>query len=924
MLAEHGGASNVCYYPEKFIVSGVRSMFMRGAVLAWMCLLLLWPASSRGQTSVGDVEEPDATAEEVADEVIVTGSRVRRSNLDSPSPVLVFNASNLVDNGITTMSEFARYLPQNADNFSDSSSGNTNLKGAAAFNLRGIGLDGTLTLINGRRIAPFGASGDTEPFVDINAIPIAAIERIEVLKDGASAIYGSEAVAGVVNIILKKSMEGFVAEAGYLTATKGDGAEQDASVAGGWANESTQVLGTLSWFNRDLIWSRDRAWSSDIDLRKVGGVNQRSSFGSPGTMDLLQSHLRRADPACPEDGPINSRIRQSGPGGRYRESCLFNYAAFTTLQQPSERWSATASMDHEFSSGLTTFAELIYNRSDTSSILAPTPLPFYFVPAYHPNNPFGEDLLIRYRMLDAGDRGFEGTTTTWRAVAGLRGALGEWEWEGALNRSESQSEDSRVNGVLSARFQDALLGLGGPEGDQFYNPFGLNPSNPQEVVDQILISGTRTILTNIETDADLQVSGKFGKLPGGAVGAAFGLQWRQQKLDQYADEEELSGVIEGGGGILPLIDDRRINSVFAEFVLPVLPSLEAQLAVRYDDYSDFGSTTNPKIGLGWRPMEDILLRATWGTSFRPPTFRELFDPVYEYIGFVSTDPWRCPVTEAFEDCEGHEVNTRNVGNPELQPDQGETRLLGVAWEPHSAPGLSFALDLWAIDHQNRVIAVSTDAVFDFFLQNLPPDENPYVTRAPPSEEDIALHIPGPITGLVYTYVNAGKVTTQGIDVEAKYGWSTGQAGDFNLGLNYTYLEEYSIGISDSGAELKEDWAGGYGERGALPHNRGNLTFHWERNAHALTALYHYVGSYKSPLNLSINNIETDRPFKVDAYTQFDLQYSYTFQSLRGATLRLGCQNCTDEDPPVYNYTVNAEAFHEGRGALVYVRWTQPF
>jgi len=903
-------------------------MFMHRAFLAWMCLLLLWPASSRGQSSAGDEEERDSTVEKVTDEVIVTGSRVRRSNLDSPSPVVVFDAADLVDNGITTMGEFARYLPQNADNFSDSSSGNTNLKGAAAFNLRGIGLDGTLTLINGRRIAPFGASGDTEPFVDINAIPVAAIERIEVLKDGASAIYGSEAVAGVVNIILKKSMEGFVAEAGYLTATEGDGAEQDASVAGGWANESTQVLGTLSWFNRELIWSRDRGWSSDIDLREVGGINKRSPFSSPPTMDLLQSGLRRADPACPEDGPLNNRVRRParGGGGGYSESCLFNYAAFTTLQQPSERWSTTASMDHEFSSGLTTFAELIYNRSETSSILAPTPLLFYFVPAYHPNNPVGENLRIRYRMLDAGDRGFKGTTTTWRAVAGLRGWLGEWEWEGALNRSESESEDSRVNGVLKAEFQDALLGFGGPDGDQFYNPFRLNPSNPQEVIDQILISGTRTILTNTETAADFQVSGKFGQLPGGAVGAAFGLQWRNQELDQYADEEELSGVIDGGGGILPLIDDRRINSVFAEVVLPLLPSLEAQLAVRYDDYSDFGSTTNPKLGLGWRPMDEILLRATWGTSFRPPTFRELFDPVYEYIGFVFEDPWRCPVTQSFEDCEGQEVNALNVGNPELQPDEGETRLLGVAWEPRWAPGLAFAVDLWAIEHQNRVLFIGDgfSGVFDFFLRESPPDSNPYVIRAPPSSEDIALGIPGPITGIVATYVNAGQVTTRGIDVEAKYGWSTGQAGDFNLGLNYTYLEEYSIGISDSGAELNEDWAGAYGERGALPHNRGNLTFHWERNLHALTALYHYVGSYESPLNLSINNIETDRPFNVDAYTQFDLQYSYTFERLRGATLRLGCQNCTDEDPPVYNYTVNAEAFHEGRGALVYMRWTQPF
>ncbi|HLF32576.1 MAG TPA: TonB-dependent receptor, partial [Xanthomonadales bacterium] len=280
----------------------------------------------------------------------------------------------------------------------------------------------------------------------------------------------------------------------------------------------------------------------------------------------------------------------------------------------------------------------------------------------------------------------------------------------------------------------------------------------------------------------------------------------------------------------------------------------------------------------------------------------------------------------FEDCDGQEVNALNVGNPELQPDEGETRLLGVAWEPGWAPGLSFALDLWEIEHKNRVLYVGDgfSGIFDFFLRESPPDSNPYVIRAPQSPEDIALDIPGLITGIVSTYVNAGKVTTQGFDVEARYTWPTVWAGDFNLGLNYTYLEEYSIGISDSGAELNEDWAGGYGERGALPHHRGNLTFHWERNQHALTAQYRYVGSYESPLNLSIDNVETDTPFEVDAYTQFDLQYSYTFDGLRGAVLRLGCQNCTDVDPPVYNYNVVAEAFHEGRGALLYLRWEQSF
>ncbi len=167
------------------------------------------------------------------------------------------------------MGEFSRYLPQNAA--IEPPGFLTN--GTAGFNLRGIGLDATLTLVNGRRIAPYGPSGGDEPFVDINAIPVAAIDRIEILTDGASAIYGSEAVAGVVNIVTLQKIEGITAEGGFLTTSEGDGDEWDLNVAGGWNNADTSITGTLSWFDSDVIWNRDRDWSSTVDLRDQGGYD---------------------------------------------------------------------------------------------------------------------------------------------------------------------------------------------------------------------------------------------------------------------------------------------------------------------------------------------------------------------------------------------------------------------------------------------------------------------------------------------------------------------------------------------------------------------------------------------------------------------------------------------------------------------------
>ena len=552
--------------------------------------------------------------------------------------------------------------------------------------------------------------------------------------------------------------------------------------------------------------------------------------------------------------------------------------------------------------------------------MAPTVVLNFFVPAGHPDNPFGEDVILYGRTLDTGPREFRTEAKSWRLVAGFDGALGEWNWELAGMAAESRTEQTRFNAILSDPFQAALLGMGGPDGDQYYNPFGLNPQNSPEVIDRFLISGTHFVETGREQSLDFHVSGQFGHLPGGPLGAAFGGQFRHESVDQSADEEELTGVIAGTEGFEPISANRDVYSLFAEFVVPVLPSLEAQLAVRLDDYSDFGSTTNPKIGLGWRPTEQVLLRATWGTSFRPPTFRELYDPVVTYEDVSFFDPWRCPVSGLPVDCRFNLITSRFGGNPDLEPDEGETWLLGIAWEPDAVPGLSIEVDYWSIEHRNRI----TTSDGDFLFESLPPDQNPYVLRAPATAEDLALGIPGVIIGFNNTYINADTVSTDGLDLNLGYAWDTARAGHFSGGITFTYLNAYKTGFSFHGARLREDLAGHTGAGNAWPRNRGNLHLDWTRNGHGVSAVVNFTDSYDSPVNWVVDDEETDRPFVVDDYWQLDLQYSYVFERFRAATLRVGCRNCLDANPPVYNYPVPGESFHEARGGLLYVRWTQSF
>lgn len=872
-------------------------------------------------------EETEVEEEDVVEEVIVTGSRVISSALDSPSPVTVYDADVLIETGITTVEDFARYLPQNADNFSDTETGTSPLRGSAGFNLRGIGLDGTLTLVNGRRVAPFGASGDFAPFVDINAIPVAAIDRIEVLKDGASAIYGSEAVAGVVNIITRKQVNGFTIEGGYLGNNEGDGDEWDVAATGGWSNASTSITATLSYYSRERIMSRDRDYSKDVDFSAVGGPNARSSGGSPPTITAFDAGFnfvfRLPDPECGTNPDISNTEFFAPNFG----TCRFNYQYFTTQQQPSDRLGLTARLDHFFDSGLELFAEVLYSDNETSSTLAPTPLFNYLALASHPNNPFADIpeaqfLLLRTRVLDAGNRDLLTEATTWRALAGLRGEVSAWDWETAIMRSVGESGSTRINAILENEFQEALFGMAGPNGDLYYNPFGFSPQNSQEAIEHFRVSGLGETRTNTETTLDLQLNRSFGNLGGGPIATAFGLQFRQQEVEQTADDLVRNGLLASGGSFDPIEADRDISSAYAEALIPILDSFEVQLAARYDDYSDFGSTTNPKIGLGWRPAPEVLIRATWGTSFRPPTFRNLYDPAVERFGAI-VDDFRCPVTNDPQDCFGRDLLYSFRGNPQLQPDEGENALLGVAWQPAFAPGLTLQLDYWQIEHTDRILRSSEFPLGDALFDQLDPLTNPFIIREPQTEEDLALGIPGIIVEVRDTYVNGGKIDTSGFDFDASWVIDTAAGNGWSTALSYSYLKEYRFGSDFLGISADEDLAGRYGFISGLPEHRANLRLGWHREAHGVSAFVAYAGEFDSYLNLYVDGRETDTPFVIDSYTQLDLQYSYRFQGLNDAMVRVGCRNCTNQDPPQHNASVATAPFHEGRGLIWYLRWSQP-
>ncbi|MDX1555230.1 MAG: TonB-dependent receptor [Xanthomonadales bacterium] len=894
-----------------------------------LCCALLFSFPAQGQDKVG--EEAAAGEEEQLplEHVLVIGSHLKRTDFEGPAPVVVVTREDLEATGVNLLDDYFRYLPQNVGLLSEGDRAGFGFAGASAINLRGIGVDATLTLINGRRVSSYGNFGSGPAFgqgaaayVDISAIPVALIDRVEILKDGASALYGADAVAGVVNIVLRKNFVGSELNAGYLTTSEGDGDEMNVDLLWGneWGNSSLMV--SLSFLDKEPVAARDRESNRTVDFSDQGGPDFRAFNSSPSSWLNYDTFEQGIDPDCGIDPNVTGPVVHPffGP------LCLYNYNWFTLLTDDSERYSASLNFGHEFDGDLRFYAEAFYTTRDNHTQFAPTPvigtpvLPTLFgfpvVPPDHPQNPEGAPLEIFFRVVDAGLRNFESTADAWRTVLGLEGKTGEWEWNAALAHSGNDVDTTRENAVLNSRFQLALLGLGGPDGNLYYNPFGADQNNPPELLDW-LTTEARFGSETEETELDLQATTLFGDLPGGPVGLALGLQYREQSVDQFANEAQLSGDITGGAPFLPLDADRDVLAAYMELSVPVLPEVEVQLAARYEDYSDFGDTTNPKVAIRWQPVPSLLLRGSWGTSFQAPAFPELFRPAALSSNFYR-DVERCEVTNDSRDCDFRLYNVLNSGNPDLQPEEGESVLFGLVWSPDFWDGFSIQLDWWQFEHDDRIVEIDPQVILD-------EKGNVGITRAPPSDEDIALGIPGPIIEVLETFYNTDEFRTSGIDVAMVQSWDTDTAGEFIAMLQGTYVSEYEL--SDTrifGAVPGLNYAGRYYVNAyPVPRWKGNLNVDWNRGSHGASALVHYIGDYRNILNIYRDGVETDQPWIIGDRVTFDFQYRYTFEGLRGAEMQLGCQNCFDQDPPV-TFTANPEYFHDPRGLLFYLRWRQPF
>ncbi|MBO7922892.1 TonB-dependent receptor [Alteromonas sp. K632G] len=851
--------------------------------------LALAGLSSISSSQAQQAEEQAEGVERIA----VTGSRIKRTDIEGPSPIQSIDATMIKGMGYENLQQLLERMPATgAGTFSTrNNSQDSTANGAASVSLRGMGPDATLVLINGRRVAISAfAESITNSFVDINAIPVSAIERIDILKDGASAIYGSDAVAGVVNVILKKDYDGLEVNVGYGGTTGPSYGETTANMLWGSQSEKSSATVILDYFNNSQLGADEMGRFGTANQSPYGGMDFRSSRGYPGYFYV--DGVKTIDPDCPADSATASG------------SCLFDYGPYGLTIPASERVGFIGQFDYKISSDVTAFMEVAVQHNTSEAGGAATPLDEdagLTVPGTHPDNPFGQDIDIgRYRPVDAGARRWDIETDTLRFVAGLRGQIFDYDWEASVQKGRSSSEQSgdQSQGWVRVDWLQEQIDLGN------YNPFG-GVTNSPEVIDAITTSLVRRGESRM-TSFDAHITGEAFALGDEMVMMAAGIEYREEQVSDIPDIQFQQGLIFGTESVSANAE-RDQYAAYLELSIPLYDQLELQLAGRYDDYSDFGNTTNPKVALRWAPSDEVTLRASWAQGFRAPSLAQVgLGPSQKSVFFV--DRYRCEATGL--DCESLDYNIEFAGNPDLEAEESESWNVGAIWAPTQELGLS--VDIWSITQDNKIDEQQFGLVYDTECNNQ--DSEICVRLDPQGSASL-----GVIQKIFNTYQNVSSQEAAGIDLSANYMLTLNDYGDVKFNLDWSYLTEFEKdGL---------DYTGEYG----YPEHRWLFGTTWSKGAFDANLNISFVGEFEDTPDIDFDGVldfEENTSRMVDSQVLVDIQGGYNVTDT--IRLVLGVNNVLDEEPPfaigdgdsdLYGYV---GSIHNPRGRFVYTKATFRF
>ncbi len=853
-------------------------------------------------------------AQETPQRVEVTGSSIKRIDGESALPVQVIDRKTIERSGAVNVEQLLQSITAVASSggLTSSSASGATTGGISAISLRGLTSLRTLVLLNGRRIAPYGIgfTGDSVS-VDVNSIPLAAIERVEVLKDGASAVYGSDAIAGVVNFILRSDYRG-----GEVAVTAGDTTQGGASLKRGsvtWgfgdlSKDRFNVMVTGSFQKEGGLFGADREFAkSGINVPQGNDVTSGNTF--PANIVLLDNTGRTRNPAagtCP--GPYSVIDPLNNPDNR----CRYDPSPQVTLLPESERSSLFASAKFALTPDIELFAEASYNKNKIRTIIQPVPISDQFaLPSNHPlfnvdpYNGFSTiqlhpsakyyptayvrsligptdplpDILVRWRANVSGNRDITDTSTAPRAVFGVRGTAAGWDFDATFLHSQSKVHESVNDGYPALTKILPLLNSGN------VNFWG---DNTADIVQQIRAAnyvGPAYDINSKLQSLQAKASRELTQLPGGPLGLAVGAEFRRESYLFDPAAAIQTGDISGYGGNFLVTDRTRdVKAAFAEVSVPITKELEAGAAVRWDDYENVGSSTTPKLSLKWRPIKQVMLRGSATKGFRAPSLQDLYLPNTLTVTPPGlSDPDRCPTTGGGNDCQT-QFSTTIGGNPALKPERSRSATLGLVLEPSANSSVS--IDWFKYDVKDTI----TNGVPAAVILGDTAKYGYLITRGP---RDAAFpNLPGPITSISGTNINLGETKVSGVDIDGRISFGLGAMGKLNLSANGTYFIKYDTQNPDGTFTGNVD-AVNAATGGVIPRWKHVISANWTRGDWDVTLTQNYQKHYTD----LPSTVSGDTP-TVGSYQTFDLQVAYT--GVKNLRLMLGVRNLLDKDPPYTN------------------------
>jgi iron complex outermembrane receptor protein len=918
-------------------------------------------ASVAGYLPVAMAQQPQAL-----ERVEITGSSIKRIEAETGLPVQIITREDIQKTGAANVEQLMQSISANSSSGSlvaASSSGATTL-GLSAVSLRGLSSQRTLVLVNGRRVSPYGYGFTNDSVsVDVNSIPIAAIDRVEILKDGASAVYGSDAIAGVVNFILRRDFQGLEASAEYGAARHESGAIGRASLAYGFgdlAKDRFNVLAVLSFAKEKALFGRDRKFaSSGINVDTFNDTTSGNTF--PANFVAADGSFGTRNPSFPTcPGPYATRSPLFDLIGS--RGCRFDPSPLVSLIPDAERVGIFTSAKFEVSPRLQLFGEASFSRNEQNVRIQPTPISDQFtiplnnplanqfpynafvggerlppgqtspipystilLTTANPNYPTAfvqsltggatPDLLVRWRAAALGDRDTTDTSEATRLVFGARGLLGKWDYETALLYSASDVTQTVNDGF--AYYSRILPVLNDPAvGVNFFGP---NSPAAQAAIEATEFRGdalkTKTSLISLGGKA----SSDIAEMASGRLAAAVGGELRRENYELDPSVALQQGDLTGyGGNFAPVDRSRNVGALFAEVAVPVLRTLELNGAVRFDHYEAVGSSTNPKVGLRWQPLREVLVRASAGKGFRAPSLLDLHAPRTTGVSPPGlNDPLRCPTTGSSLDC-ATQFPVTFGGNPGLKPEKSRNLTAGIVLEPTT--NVSLALDYFNIDLEDTISQGIPAATILSDLGRY----GSLVRRGPPQGA-----LPGPIVDIDQTNLTLGETKLAGVDVDLRMASPATAYGRFSFGLNGTYLSKYDTQNPDGSFSSALDTANN-STGGVIVRWRHYATVGWSGGNLSVTLAQSFQKKYNDlPGTFEDPSDPAFVPRKVGSYEIYHLHIVYT--GIKNTTIGFGVKNLFDKDPP-YTNAGGQTSFQAGydptyvdpRGRFTYARVTYRF